>query len=110
MPLDTTASVTDYVSYPGGDTTDRVRYDVIGMNQVPAFSGGKAEITLAFSCFGTGTQNIRFTTGGQTYSCGELVERQVTYDSRTGTVTITAIAGTGTYVQWVITGTAKRIN
>ncbi len=110
IPLDTTASVTDFVSYPDGDTEDRVRWDIIGMNQNPSLSGGRARLVIAVSCFGTGTQNIQFFTGGQTFSCGQtIVDREVTYDSRTGQVTITAVAGTGTYVQWVLTGTATRV-
>lgn len=111
IPLDTTASVTDFVSYPGGDREDRVRYDVTGMNPNTALSGGRARLILAVSCFGTGTQNVQFFTGGQTYSCGQTIaDREITYDSRTGQVTITAIAGEGTYVQWVLTGTATRVN
>ncbi len=111
IPLDSTTSVTDFVSYPGGDTTDRVRWDITGMNPNSALSGGRARLILAVSCFGTGTQNITFFTGGQTYACGQtIVDREVTYDSRTGQVTITAVSGENTYVQWVLTGTATRVN
>lgn len=111
IPLDSTASTTDFVSYPGGDTTDRVRWDISGMNQNAALSGGRARLIIAVSCFGTGTQNITFFTGGQTFSCGQtIVDREVTYDSRTGQVTIEAVSGTNTYVQWVLTGTATRLN
>ena len=111
IALDTTASVTDFVSYPGGDTTDRVRWDIIGINQNPALSGGQARLILAVSCFGTGTQNVTFFVAGQTYSCGQtIVDQVVTYNSRTGQVTINAIGGTNTYVQWVLTGTAVRQN
>ncbi|MCA9909172.1 MAG: SH3 domain-containing protein [Anaerolineae bacterium] len=111
LQLDTTGSVTDFVSYPGGDTQDRVRWDIIGMNQNPSLSGGRARLTLAVSCFGTGIENVTFFTGGQTFTCGQtIVDREVTYDSRTGQVTITAVGGQGTYVQWVLTGTAVRVN
>lgn len=111
IPLDSTASVTDFVSYPGGDREDRVRFDVSGMNPNSALSGGRARLIIAVSCFGTGTQNIQFFTGGQTYSCGQtIVDREITYDSRTGQVTITAVGGEGTYVQWVLTGTVTRVN
>lgn len=111
IPLDSTASVTDFVSYPGGDREDRVRWDITGMNPNSALSGGRARLILAVSCFGTGTQNITFFTGGQTFSCGQtIVDQEVTYDSRTGQVTITAVAGQNTYVQWVLTGTATRVN
>jgi hypothetical protein len=101
----------DFVSYPGGDTEDRVRWDITGMNQNPSLSGGRARLTLAVSCFGQGIENIQFFTGGQTYSCGQTIfDEEVTYDSRTGQVVITAVGGDGTYVQWVLTGTAVRVN
>jgi len=40
IPLDNTASILDFVSYPGGDTEDRVRWDITGMNPNAALSGG----------------------------------------------------------------------
>jgi len=111
IPLDNTASVLDFVSYPDGDTIDRVRFDITGMNQNASLSGGRARLVIAASCFGQGTGNITFFTNGQTFSCGQtLVDREVTYNSRTGTITIEAIGGTSTYVQWVLTGTATRVN
>jgi hypothetical protein len=111
IPLDNTASVLDFVSYPGGDTEDRVRWDITGMNANASLSGGRARLVIAVSCFGEGTEHVQFFTGGQTYSCGQtLVDREVTYDSRTGSVVITAVGGSGTYVQWVLTGTATRTN
>ena len=74
-------------------------------------SGGRARLVIAVSCFGEGIDNIQVFTGGQTYTCGQtIVDREVTYDSRTGQVTITAVGGQGTYVQWVLTGTATRVN
>ena len=111
IPLDSTASTTDFVSYPGGDTEDMVRYSVTGMNTNTSLSGGRARLIINASCFGTGTANIQFFTGGQTFGCGQtIVDREVTADSNTGTVTITAVGGQNTYVQWVLTGTATRVN
>ncbi len=111
IPLDSTASVLDFVSYPGGDAEDRVRWDIVGMNQNSSLSGGRARLVIAVSCFGQGTENIQFFTGGQTFVCGQtIVDREVTYDSRTGSVIITALGGDATYVQWVLTGTATRTN
>ncbi len=110
IPLDGNASVTDFVSYPDGDTEDRVRYDVLGLNQTPGLPGGRARLVIAVSCFGTGTNFLEIATGGQQFTCGQtVVDREVTADSRTGTVVITAVGGQGTYVQWVLTGTATRI-
>lgn len=111
VALDSTASSTDFVSYPGGDTEDRLRWDVIGMNPNSALSGGRARLVIAASCFGTGTQYVQFSTGGATYTCGQtIVDREITYDQRTGSALITAFGGSNTYVQWVLTITVTRIN
>lgn len=111
IPLDNTTSVLDFVSYPGGDREDRVRWDITGMNQNASLTGGRARLVIAVSCFGQNTDQIQFFTGGQTYSCGQtLVDQEVTFNSKTGSVIITAVGGEGTYVQWVLTGTATRVN
>lgn len=111
IPLDNTTSVLDFVSYPGGDTEDRVRWDITGMNNNSSLPGGKARLVISASCFGEGTENIQFFTGGQTYSCGQtIVDTEVTSASKTGSVVITAVGGNNTYVQWVLTGTATRVN
>jgi len=111
IPLDNTASVLDFVSFPGGDTEDRVRWDIIGMNPNSSLPGGRARLVISVSCFGEGTSQIQFFTGGQTFSCGQtIVDQEVTFNSKTGSVVITAVGGTGTYVQWVLTGTATRVN
>ena len=111
IPLDSTASVLDFVSYPGGDTEDRVRWDITGMNPNSSLSGGQARLVISVTCFGENTDQVQFFTGGQTYTCGQtIVDQEVTNDSRTGSVTITAVGGDGTYVQWVLTGTATRTN
>lgn len=111
IPLDSNVSVTDFVSYPDGDREDMVRWDISGMNANSALSGGRARLVISASCFGTGTHQVRFFTGGQTFNCGQtLIDREVTADSRTGQFTITAIGGEGTYVQWVLAGSATRTN
>lgn len=111
IPVDSAASVTDFVSFPGGDTQDRVPFSVTGLNPNPVLPGGRARLVISASCFGIGTQNVQFFIGGQIFSCGQtLVDREVTSDSRTGRVTTTAIGGTNTFVQWVLTGTATRLN
>ncbi len=111
IPLDGSASSSDYVSHPEGDTVDRVRWDITGMNPTTVLSGGRARLVITVSCFGSGTEHVQFFTGGQTYTCGQtIVDREVTNDSRTGQVTITAVGGDATYVQWTLTGSATRIN
>ena len=111
IQLDSTASVLDFVSYPGGDNEDRVRWDIIGMNNNSSLSGGRARLVISVTCFGEGTDQVQFFTGGQTYFCGStIVDQEVTANSKTGSVVITAVGGQGTYVQWVLTGTATRVN
>lgn len=111
IQLDSTVSVLDFVSYPGGDTEDRVAWDIIGMNNNSSLPGGRARLVISVSCFGEGTEHIQFFTGGQTYACGQtIVDREVTAGQKTGSVVITAVGGNATYVQWVLTGTATRVN
>ncbi len=111
MELDTTSSLLDFVSYPNGDTEDRVSYRVTGLNPSVAFSGGRAQLTITISCFGTNTDQIEVFADGRTYGCGDtVVDRIVNFDSNSGGVRITAIGGEGTYVQWVLTGTVTRLN
>lgn len=112
VPLDGSAQIGDYVSFPGGDTQDQISYDVSGLNPNVAFSGGQATLTITAVCTGTGTENIRFSAdGGQQFGCGQTVlTRIVNNDSRNGGVRITAIGGTNTYVQWTLIGNAPRVN
>lgn len=107
IPLDTTASATDFVSFPAGDTTDTLSVSVTGMNANPDLPGGRARLVLSASCFGTGTQNLQFSVGGQAFSCGQtFFDAEVTAATDDRTVTISAVAGAATFVQWVVTGTA----
>lgn len=111
VPLDGTTSLTDFVSYPDGDTEDRVSYNVSGLNANVALPGGRANLTISASCFGIGTEYITFTADGQTFACGQtVVTREVTFDSRTGGVRVNATGGQGTFVQWVLTASAARVN
>lgn len=112
IPMDGGPLVTsDYVSYPNGDTEDRISWNVTGMNPNVALPGGRARLVITATCSGSGTEYITFFTGGRNYTCGQtIVDREVTYDSRTGLVTITATGGTSTYVQWTLTARADRVN
>ena len=110
IPLDSSASVTDYVSYPNGDRDDRVQYEVTGMSTDPDVSGGRAHLLIQATCTGTGTDQVQFYVAGITYGCGQpIVDQEITWDSRAGLIVITAVGGEGTYVQWTLTGTATRI-
>lgn len=109
VPLGNTLSVLDFVSYPEGDTQDKVEWDVSGMDEDTTTANGVARLVITATCFGNGTENVEFMIDNQTYGCGDtLVDQDVTFTTKTGMVTITAVAGTETNVQWVLTGTATR--
>ena len=112
VALDGNASVSDYVSFPGGDVEDVVSYEVTGLNNSVALPGGQADLTIISTCTGTGTQFITFVAdGGQAFGCNQTVLlRRVNIDSRTGAVRVTATGGSDTYVQWTLIGSAPRVN
>lgn len=110
VPLDGNASISDFVSFPNGDTEDVVSYDTSGLNNSVALPGGQGTLTFALSCFGTGTQNITFRIDGQDFACGQTFTRIVNADSDTGAIRIIANGGTNTYVQWVVNASLPRVN
>jgi hypothetical protein len=111
VPLGGSASSSDFVSYPNGDTTDQIVYEVSGLKESASEAGGKARLVLATSCFGTGTATLRFTVDGQAFNCGQtILTKDVTFLTRGGTVRIEATGGSNTYVQWVISGSATQID
>ena len=110
VPLDGTAQIGDYVSYPNGDTEDQAGYRVSGLNPNVAFSGGQADLAITLQCSGSGTEYIEFRIDGQTYRCGQTFTRRVNFDSNTGGIRVVATGGSATYVQWTAVGTAPRVN
>ncbi|MBW4439546.1 MAG: SH3 domain-containing protein [Pleurocapsa minor GSE-CHR-MK-17-07R] len=107
VPLDSSANLSDYVSFPDGDVEDVISYDTSGLNANSALPGGRGRLTIALSCFGTGTQNITFRIDGQNYACGQTFFRDVNADSDTGAVRV--IASGPAYVQWVLSATLPRL-
>lgn len=100
-------SLSDAVSYPGGDTEDVISYSVdrrfeLGWLEIRAFCDGEGEDSIEFH------HSYR----GETFNCdptGVLVaERLVGPDiPGYGTLTITALGGEGTYVEWILEGVVK---
>lgn len=107
VPLDGSANLSDYVSFPDGDVEDVISYDTSGLNPNVAVSGGRGRLTIVLSCFGTGTQNITFRIDGQNYACGQTFFRDVNADSDTGAVRV--IASGPAYVQWALSATLPRL-
>jgi len=105
IPVNLSASVSDQVSYPEGDRVDKVQYEVTGLK-----AGDKARLLITAVCAGTGLEYVRFSTGGQTSGCAQpVISREVTFESRSGTITIEAVGGESTNVFWVLTGTATML-
>lgn len=109
--LGNTVSVSDFVSYPDGDTEDEVSWDVSGLDADLSVSVVQAHLVITATCFGEDINSVEFTIDDQIYSCGDtIVDEDITLDTKTGTVTITAFSGDDAYTQWVLTGTATRID
>lgn len=108
--LDETATLSDYVSYPEGNTEDVISWRAEGLNPSVAVSGGQADFTVRFSCSGTGTEHILFRVGQDTYNCNETYTRRVNADSNTGAIRVIATGGSNTYVQWTLNVSLPRTN
>jgi len=109
--LGNTVSVSDFVSYPDGDTDDEVSWDVSGLDEDISASVEQAHLVITANCFGEDTTSIEFTVDDQIYNCGDtIVDEDITFDTKTGTVMITAFGGDDAYVQWVLTGTTTRLD
>lgn len=109
--LGNTVSVSDFVSYPDGDTEDVVSWDVSGMEDDTSAPNGRAHLIITATCFGDDTSSVEFVIDDQIYECGDtLVDEDITFNSKTGSVTIIAFRGEDAYTQWVLTGTATRLD
>lgn len=108
VPLGNTVSVSDFVSFPDGDREDKVMWDVTGLSEEAGDE--QAQLVIIATCFGNEGSLIDFVIGDTAYECGDtIVDEIVTTESKSGMVTITAISGDDSYVQWVLTGTATRL-
>jgi len=106
-----TTSVSEFVSFPEGDREDMIRWDITGMSESVSSPNGRAQLTINATCFGNATDTIQFTVGTSTFECGDtIVDREVTFDTKTGSVTIEALSGENIYVQWVLQASATHLN
>lgn len=103
-----TRTVSDVISYPNGDTTDRVRYEVKGFDSV-TFA---AESTVTLVCTGPGAENakVHFGAGNgpgvpcngatRTFNHGEFTD--------VGQFTVFLDSGTDAYVTWTAVVSSRR--
>lgn len=102
-----TRTISDTISYPDGDTTDRVTYRVTGFDSV-TFS---ATSTITLVCTGPGSENarVRFGTGGGSVPCnGATSSFQHGEFTATGQFTVFLESGSGAYVTWTAVVTSAR--
>ncbi len=111
VTLGGTTSVSDFVSFPNGDREDKVQWAVNGINENSSLAGGRAQLTITVNCFGDINATVEFIIDEQIFVCGEtIVNREITFETRTGEILITAIGGDNAYVQWVLQASAQSSN
>lgn len=97
----------DAVSFPSGDTTDRIRVTVDGLNNQPPNNFRRFQFTLV--CTGTNTQNLGWGTGGPAagtgLSCGGSLQQVFTNDSNQLFINVRITSGDPSYVQYTIIAT-----
>ncbi len=101
------ATLSDYISYPNGDTSDQVIYEVVGFDSV-TFQG---ESTITFVCTGPGSDQalVKFTGTGIGQPCNGL-SRTFTHGEYTATQRFWVYleSGSDAYVQWTAVITTRR--
>lgn len=95
--------LSDVISYPGGDTADRVRYELVGFSQ-SIFS---ADVLVTVNCTGTGAENAlvspNFGRNGPQQPCNGY-SRTFTHtnDSDFNNFEIYLTSGNNAYVTWTM--------
>lgn len=99
----TVATVSDVISYPGGDTADRIRYEVIDFSQA-VFA---AEVLITITCTGPGAENAlvssNFGRNGPQQPCnGYSRTQRHTNDSDFGNLEIYLESGNNALVNYTV--------
>lgn len=106
----TQGTISNVVSFPSGDTEDRVFFSTNNINNQGG-SGTLVRQIFNFTCSGTGTEFMEFFSGGQTFGCGQTyIINAAGPDSDTGSIRIRATGGNGTFVQWTVQMQVERLN
>ena len=103
---DNGGSLSQVVSYPGGDTEDWI---VANVNVTSDPDERVRTVDYTLTCSGTGTENIRFTQGARNaspqYGCGDTIGYRHEWADRTGTELFVTFAdgSPASYVTYTIT-------
>lgn len=104
-PNERSVTVSDVISYPNGDTADRIRYEITGFSQA-VFS---AEVLVTVTCSGPGAGDAKIASNfGRTpsQSCsGYSRTMRHTNDSDFQNFEIWLESGSDAYVTWTLTAT-----
>ncbi len=86
----TSNKLTDRISYPTGDTLDRIHLTVADMQP-----GEARELEISLTCTGTGTENVIWTTlvGQKSNLCGGVLYATLTSDNNRMSFDVTVNAG-----------------
>ncbi len=104
---DSGGQFSEVVSYPGGDTSDRIRVTVDGLSNQPPNNFRTFNITLV--CNGPGSENLRWGTGGPNsptgLSCGGSININHTNDSNQTFINVRIDSGGTSYVNYTLIAT-----
>ncbi len=104
---DTGGTFSQVISYPNGDTSDRV---VIRVNLAQFGDDSARTVNVQLSCSGTGTQNVRFTRtspNAQQYNCGDTISFRYAYPQSEQTYYVFITSGEASYVNYTLTVTTQ---
>jgi uncharacterized protein YraI len=96
------------ISYPDGDTSDRVEVHV---NLGQLSPDNARNVSLLLTCSGTGTENVAFTRGSpnaQRYSCGDTITYRYAHPYGSQNYYVFIDSGSGSYVNYTLTATTSQ--
>jgi hypothetical protein len=102
---DNGGTFSEVISYPGGDTSDRVEVHV-NLSQ-----NTSRVVNLTLTCSGTGTENVRFTRispNAQQYVCGDTITYRYAHPDSTQPYYVFIPSGSTSYVNYTLTATTSQ--
>ena len=104
IPYNASGEISNLVSYPAGDTEDKVFWQVTGLSNSPP--GDHGTLNVFATCEGTGTAYLTFqlAANGPKFGCGSqvIVQQLVTSEANTGLIRVYATGNA--YVRWTLSG------
>ena len=90
----------DVISFPNGDTTDKISFELTGFDSVT----NSAKTTIVITCSGVGSENVKIQFGsGAPRGCNTTYNNNWTNFNYKGTITIYLDSGSSAFVTWTVT-------